>query len=305
MKMSNKLSMYSFAMITIVLWSTGFVFTRVAVRSFTPDAIAVLRYYAASIAMLIYVLIKKIRLPRLKDIPWLLLGGATGIAIYVFAFNMGSQTVNASTSSFITSAAPVVIAILARVMLRERLTPLCWGAILLSFGGIALISLTGDGLRFDPGIYWIFLSTACTSFYSIIQRKLLLRYTPLETTAYCFFGGTILLSVFLPSAIPQLIASPAAPIWTIVYLGVFPASIGYACWAYAISKAEKTSEVTNFMYLTPVITTLMSIWMISETPSWGTVAGGVIVLAGVLLFNLFKNRKPALAAAETPAQSEQ
>lgn len=294
---SKKLTIYAYAMGTVLLWSSGYVFTRVAITHFTPEAVSVFRYLVASIVLLAYVLIRKIRLPKLKDIPWFLLTGASGIGLYVYMFNLGAQSITASASSLIISASPVMIALLARFILRERISLPGWLAVICAFSGVAVITLSGEGFSFNTGVLWTLGATLLISFYNIFQRQLLQRYTPLEVTAYCIFAGTLLLMVFLPSSVPQLQTASAEQILILVYLGVFPASMSYVFWANAMSRAERTSEVANFMFLTPLFTTFMGYYMIGELPTVTAIIGGAIVLVSVLLFNIFKSKSEKSGAA--------
>ncbi|MCL2095382.1 MAG: DMT family transporter [Oscillospiraceae bacterium] len=269
-----------------VLWALGYVMTRVAVRHFTPEAMAFLRYFVAAAAMLIFAFIKRLRLPAKRDIPLFILGGAAGFAVYVYALNMGARTLTASVVSFIVSSAPIITALLARIFLRERMGLAGWIAVIAAFSGVGVITSAGSkGLSLDTGAAWICLSAILISVYNVYQKKLLLRYTPLEITTYCITAGALLLSVFAPRAFPQLASAPPFELAAILILGVFSAAGAYACWAYALSKAEKTSDVTSYMFLTPIITTFMGFIIINEAPDVYTYLGGFMVVCGVLLVN--------------------
>jgi drug/metabolite transporter (DMT)-like permease len=277
--------MHFFAMLTVVMWALGYVMTRIAVRHFTVEAISFLRYLIAAVSLLIYAVIKKMHLPKLKDIPLFFIGGAIGFAVYVYAINAGLQTLTASVVSFITSASPIVTALLARIFLREKIGIIGWISVLCAFFGIGLITYFNGGLTFSSGVIWVCFAMILISIYNVYQRKLLLRYSPLEITTYCIVAGAILLSIFATQSFPQLIDAAPIEIIAIVVLGVFSAGIGYLCWAYALSKAEKTSEVTNYMFVTPILTTFLGFILIAETPHISVYIGGALVIAGVLMIN--------------------
>jgi len=225
------------------------------------------------------------RLPKLKDVPLFFLGGAIGFAVYVYLINEGSRTLTASVVSFLVSAAPVLTALLARMLLKEKIGVIGWVSVVCSFSGVGIITYFNGGLAFTSGTVWICLAVILISMYNIYQRKLLLRYTPLEITTYCIVAGAILLSVFAPRSFPQLADAQTTEIIAIIILGVFSASIAYLLWAYALSKAEKTSEVTNYMFVTPVLTTIFGFVLIGESPRFSVYIGGALVLLGVLLVN--------------------
>jgi len=98
-------------------------------------------------------------------------------------------------------------------------------------------------------------------------------------------AGASLLLVFLPSAIRDLQTAPPSAILTILYLGIFPSAIGFLLWTKALSMANQMSEVTNFMFITPLLATVLEFAISGELPDPGTMIGGMVILAGLLLFN--------------------
>ena len=255
--MNKKATVHILAALTVVLWALGYVMTRVALRHFSAEAIAFLRYFIAAVTLSIYAAVRKVRLPILRDVPLFLVGGAVGFAVCVYAINVVSQTLTASVVSFLVSASPVATALLARVFLRERIGLLGWISVACAFSGVGIITFFNGGIAFGSGAIWICLAMALISVYNVYQRKLLLRYSPLEITTYCIVAGALLLSVFASQSIPQLVQAAPERIVAIVILGVFSAGTAYLCWSYALSKAEKTSDVTNYMFVTPILTTFL------------------------------------------------
>ena len=286
MKINVKFAIHVFALATVVLWALANVLTRIAVTYFSPESISFLRCLIAAITLVVYAFVKKMRPPSLNDVPLFFFGGAIGFALFVHVFNVGSKTVTASVISFILNATPVITAVLARIILKERIGTVGWLCVIGAFTGVGIITVANSDFAVEPGILWICLSSVLMSSYNIFQRKLLLKYGPLEITTYCLISGAILLSVFAPQAIFQLTHAPASQVITIVILGVFPSAIAYLCWAYALSKAEKTSDVINYMFLIPIITTFLGCIIINEFPHLSTYLGGSLVIISALLLNM-------------------
>jgi drug/metabolite transporter (DMT)-like permease len=65
-----------------------------------------------------------------------------------------------------------------------------------------------------------------------------------------------------------------------------PSAIAYFLWGTALSLAEKTNEVTNFMFITPLLSSLLGFMLLKEVPSMGTFIGGTIIILSIVLFNL-------------------
>ncbi|MCB2359696.1 DMT family transporter [Clostridium estertheticum] len=279
-----KVSVLIYAFITVFLWASAFVFTKVALVSFTPEALGCVRYLFASILLLVFAVIKKISLPKIRDVPMFFLSGLVGFALYVYAFNEGSVSVSAATASILISTAPIITAILAVIFYKEKINKVCWFALVIEFLGIIIIALNGGVFSISKGIKWILIAALCLAVYNIIQRRILKKYTPLEATTYSIFAGTILLTVFLKDGLIQLYNAPILQIVNVIYLGVFPGAIAYLFWVMAISKAKKVTTVTNFMFITPLLSTIMGLIVIREVPSLITIVGGCIIVGGSILF---------------------
>lgn len=284
MKLTNRNLTRAYAFGTILLWASAFIFTKMALQYYTAMAVGVLRYFVAAIFFIVIAVHKRIGLPDLKDVPRFFLSGAIGFTIYMILFNQGCTTLTSATSSIIIATAPVITAILARVILHEKVKVIGWIAFAIEFVGILVLTLWEGILSINQGIFWITGAALCISGYNLLQRKYTKRYSALQTTAYSIFAGSILFVFYWPKALSQLMAAPLNQWLIIIYMGVFPSAIAYLFWSKGLSIAHKTSDVTNFMFLTPLIATLMGVLMIREIPTSGTFAGGGIIIIGLFLF---------------------
>jgi len=248
----------------------------------------VMRFAAASITLGIVGIIKGMSLPKLKDIPWFAASGLTGVFLYSYLFNTGSVTVPAGVSSFIIASSPVFTLLLTRVFLKEIVKPVCWIGVLISFCGLAVVTLTQTTeFSFDIGVVLVIIAALSSGTYSTIMRVLTKTYTALEATTYTIIAGTIGTLFFLPTAIREIPESNLSVNLIVIFMGVFPAALAYLAWSYALSKAIKTAHVTVFSYLIPLISALLAYVWLRETLSVYTLIGGLIIIGGMLLTNIF------------------
>jgi drug/metabolite transporter (DMT)-like permease len=270
--------------ITVILWASSFAGIRAGLESFSPGALVLFRFLVASATLAAWVLFKQsIRLPRPADLGWILLGGLIGITVYHMALANGEVTVTAASASFIIGAVPIFTAILAMLTLKEKLGGRQWLGIAVSFTGIGLIALgEGGHLELETGALLILLAAACTSVHFIIQKRLLRHYTPLEVTCYSFWAGTALLLFFLPDLVAELPVAAPGPTAAVIYLGVFPAAIAYVIWNYIFSRTT-ASVATSFMYLNPIVATLIAWLWLGEAPAALAGIGGLLALGGVIV----------------------
>jgi drug/metabolite transporter (DMT)-like permease len=276
--------------LAIVAWASAFAGIRVGLRSYSPGNVALLRYLVASLALVIFAVVKKMPFPHTKDLPIVGLLGLTGFTIYNVALNYGETIVPAGTASLVVASAPIFVALLAVLFSHERLSPVAWLGILLSFGGIAVISIKPEeGLQISPNILIILICAICTAIFTVVQKPVLKRYTALQLTSYSIWAGTIFMLIFLPGLIIQMKTASLESNLAVVYMGIFPGVIGYGCWSYVLSRMP-ASRAGSFLYLTPVVAMFIAWFWLGEIPTFATLMGGVLVIAGVVIVNLLKNR---------------
>jgi len=270
---------------TVLLWASAYAGIRVGLAEYGPGQVALFRLLTASVVLALYALITRMRLPEARDLPAVLILGFLAFTVYHAALNFGERTVGAGAAGVLIATAPVITALLAAVVLRERLRPLGRVGMALSFAGAALISLDeGQGFSLDPGAFLILLSAVCVSVYFIFQKPYLGKYGALAFTTYAVWAGTFFALVYLPGLVAQVGAASGGTTLTMVYLGIFPTALAYVTYAYAFSRMD-ASVAASFLYLVPVLAYLIAWVWLGETPSLLSVVGGVIILAGVFIVN--------------------
>lgn len=280
-----KKNYHFYAITTIIFWALAFVFTRLALQYFDVYTLSFLRYLAASITLLIIICFIKINKPKKKDLPTFILSGALGFFIYIILFNKGTALVSAATSSIVIAMVPVFTALLATFFYKEKLKIYQWFAIGIEFIGILVLTLMNGSFSINEGVLWLLIAALSLAAYNVIQRKLTKTYSALESSTYSIFFATIMLCIFLPNSISKAIHAPLIQILYVLILGIFSSAIAYIAWAKAISIAEKTTYVSNYMFVTPFLTTILGFIMIDEIPDKATILGGIIILTGLFLFN--------------------
>ena len=280
-----KKSYHFYAIITIIFWALAFVFTRLGLQYFDVYSLSFLRYLVASITLLVIICFIKINRPKKEDLFSFILSGALGFFLYVILFNKGTALVSAATSSIIIATVPVFTALLATFFYKEKLKIYQWIAIGIEFMGILVLTLMNGSFSINEGVLWLLIAALCLASYNILQRKLTKTYSALQASTYSIFFATIMLCIFLPGSINKAIHAPLIQMLYVLILGVFSSAIAYIAWAKAISLAEKTTYVSNYMFVTPFLTTILGFIMINEIPDKATILGGIIILSGLFIFN--------------------
>ncbi len=285
MKEKSNFDVYFAFSLTITLWASAFVGIRAALAYFSPLHLAFLRMLIGSAGLLILAVIRKTKLPALKDVPVILLCGFLGFVVYHVSINIGEQTVGAGLSSLIVTLAPVFTAIWSVLFLKERMTAIGVVGTVISFAGVAIISISIDGsFRFTAQTLWILLAAFSESIYFVVQTPYLKKYDSIAFTSYTIWAATLFMSFASGGVLKEIAAAPVSASLVVLYLGIFPTIIAYCAMAYAISRIG-SSRGTSSIYLTPVLTLLIAWIFLKEMPTWFSLLGGCVTILGVLLAN--------------------
>ena len=250
------------------------------------------RFLIASATLVVIGVIKKIKPPKLRDVPKFSIGGFIGIFLYMYLSKTGLLHVESGVGSFIVASVPVFTIILSRVFLKEKAGLFSWIGVAISFCGLVIITLSQtEEFTFNVGVLLLILSALASSIYTIIQRELLKIHSALETTTYCVLAATVVMLIYLPGLIREIPGSTAGLNLTIVFLGVFPAALAYLTWAFALSGAKNTTSVTVFLYLMPFITSVLAYLWLRETLTVWALIGGMVIIGGMVLTNVRGNRR--------------
>jgi drug/metabolite transporter (DMT)-like permease len=203
----------------------------------------------------------------------------------MIVFNKGSATETAATGSIILATTPVITSLMSRAFFREKLSAIQWVAVAVEFAGILVLTLWNGVFSMGKGIPWLTAAAFLLGTFNLQQRKLVKVYSGLQASAFSIFFGTAMLAVFAPSAFQEARSAEPILLYYAAALGVFSSALAYVSWSVAIERAPGASHVSNYMFLTPFVASLLGFLVAGEIPGMGTLAGGAIILSGVFLFN--------------------
>ena len=287
-KIYAKLTAKECAFIAIFFWATAFVLTKVVLKEVDVTTLGVLRYFFASIIVIFILIKQKISLPKLKDILAFVFAGFSGYAGYIVFFNMATLLSSPSTLSVINALAPAITAIVAYFIFNEKIKLIGWFSMGISFCGILILTLWDGVLTINKGILYMLAGCLLLSLYNISQRYLTKKYSSFDVSMYSMLIGGVLLVIYSPSSVGNMFNISFSSLILIIYMSIFPSIISYFFWTKAFELAKHTTEVTSFMFVTPVLATLMGIIILGDIPKLSTLIGGIIIILGMVLFNKTK-----------------
>jgi len=287
----------SLAALAALIWSGNFIVARGVFKEIPPISLAFYRWAIATLMIAPFAWKKfKQELPVFKKaIPyffWISLAGITLFNTFVYIAGHYSPAINLALIG--TSSSPVIAIILARIFLKEAVTPLRVLGLLLCIAGVLLLVSKGSwsnllAFRFSRGDWWILVAATCFAIYSTLVKSKPAGISAINFLFLIFGIGTLLL---LPMFIWE--TNHSSPIaWNrnlygvIFYLSLGTSVLAYLCWNAAIGILGP-SRTSLFSNLIPVFSSIEAVWILGEKITLIHVISGALVITGLLLANLRK-----------------
>ncbi|HCU7388654.1 TPA: DMT family transporter [Staphylococcus aureus] len=275
---------------TIILWGSAFPMIKIALNDFSAESLSAFRLILATIILLPFVIIKKLPTPELRDIPVIFILGFCGFVIYHTALNFGETLISAGISGILVSTTPIFSSALAYIFLKEHFSKWNWLSSFVAFIGISIISISKDDYTTINvlAVFIILLASFSESLYFTFQKKYIEKYGFIAFTLYTIMASSPFMLIFIPEIINDIHGATFTSIVSVLYLAIFPTIIPYVLLAYIV-KSVGVSDATMSLYLTPIVSLLLSYLLLDELPTTLAIIGGLITLLGVSLSNFFQN----------------
>ena len=283
MKCSHTRKQIIAALAAVVLcWAYSPIGINIGLQDYSPGHLALLRFLIASVFMAAVALVLRIGLPRLRDVPWLIVLGFFAIVLHHVALNFGQRWISPGASSVLAQSAPLFSTLIARVFLKETVSGWRWLWVAVGFLGALVVVISDKGITgFRPQGLLVLLAAFSWSVYFALQKHYSNRYSPLTLVCYTIWSGTLLLGVYAPGLVDAVLNAPARVNGAVLLLGIFPSALAYLFWAFVLARAE-VSRVVGVMYLIPPVAMVMAAVVLGSTVSIGVMAGAAIVLTSVM-----------------------
>ncbi len=277
---------HTIAILTVIVWGTTFVSTKVLIGyGLSPSEILIYRFLLAYIGIW-FVCPKRLFAKSVKDELLFVAAGLCGGSLYFVFENTALQITLASNVSLIICTSPIFTAFLSYLMYRkEKLkASLIFGS-LTALLGVGLVVFNGSFiLQINPlGDILTILSALSWAFYGIVLRKVNGRYSTLFITRKVFIYGIITMLPFLafsPSSLhPELLVQPVI-IANLLFLGLIASLLCFIAWNTAV-KELGIVQTSNYIYFVPLVTLLTSAIVIDEHITLVALLGSVFILFGV------------------------
>lgn len=276
------------AAVTIFIWGTTFISTKVLLTAFTPLEILFFRFFIGYAAL--WIAAPRLLKPgdRKKELLFAA-AGLCGVTLYFLMENFALTLTLAANVSIIIAVAPFFTAIFDWLFMKGTrpglkfltgFTAAIAGIALLSFQGESAVHLSpkGDLLALAAAITW--------AAYSILTRKIgALGYGTIESTRRTFFYGLLFMVpvlFFLPFRLDLSRFAVLPNLLNILFLGFGASALCFVTWNFAVRRLGSV-KTSVYIYAVPVITVVTSLLVLHEPVSWRSVCGIVLTLTGLMI----------------------
>ncbi|WP_329622031.1 DMT family transporter [Streptomyces sp. NBC_01255] len=286
-----------------LFWSSSYAVTKRLLDDVGPLSIGAVRFALAALLLGVAVRLNRRRAarpgarsdarPDARQRRQLYLSGFLGITVYFVLENVGVDLSTASDASLIVATYPLMTMLLERVVLRARMPPLRIAGVLLATTGAFLVvrngaqvggsaRWTGDVLLLLGGLAW--------AGYNVLGKRASAGQSAMSVTYHQTLAGAagFLLASLVEAGDWRMPDATAAAL--LVYLAVACSVGGFLLYNYGLRRMA-SSVAVNILNLVPVFGVLGAVLINGESIRPAQAAGGAVIVAGVALGMVERERK--------------
>lgn len=298
------------AFITIFIWGTTFISTKLLLADMTPLQILFTRFLIGYLALwLIHPHFRKTK--NKKQELWFALAGLCGITLYYLLENIALLYTQTTNVGVIISIAPFFTALFSSILMKEKPGGrFFYLGFALAMIGILLISLPENtDVSFHPfGDILALLAAIIWAIYSLLCRKLAsFQMTTIASTRRTFFYGLMFMAPIIMLQDSSVFPSIAFNDWTLfanlLFLGLGASALCFVTWNRAVSILGSI-QTSVYIYLVPVITALTSFIVLQESIGMKKLIGIIFTIGGLFLSQDLHKKETKQRQSKHPIASQ-
>jgi drug/metabolite transporter (DMT)-like permease len=283
-----------------LLWAGQGVAVKLMAGALSPLAIALLPLYLITLIGLSLLCVRK-NAPQRFRAAWrfrleFFLAGVGGQLIAQVGMTLGISWSSASNGAILSLLIPIFGALLAVWLLRERMSTLRVGALLLGLAGIFLVSPPHLQIRSANHIHEfagnILIALGCfgSAFYNVYSKRLLAYFSGLEILFFSYLSTTVFslpaLFIFEPHCLSSLARLTSIQLTAFLYLAIFLYGLAMVLFLRALRVVDVVIASAS-LYLTPLFGVALAYSVLKERLGPQAVLGSAIILFATLILFRF------------------
>lgn len=287
-KNSSPVLYHLLAFFVAAVWGVSFVSTsKLLDAGIQPTEIYIIRFVIAYLVILALTF-RKIMSDSLKDEVLFMICGLCGGSIYYIGENTALQYTLVTNVSLLVTLSPIITVLLTKMMYKtEQLSKGFIVGSIIAFIGVACVIFNSSfNIEVKPlGDLLSIFAAVSFAIYCIVVKKLNARYDTLFISRKIFFYGVITALPFLTfqDHFMDFAILKEPVVWMhILFLGVVCSMLAFILWNEAINKLG-ASRASNYLYFSPLITLIASVWLLNENVSIVGYIGCALTIGGVIV----------------------
>lgn len=305
MRSGNSVIYHLQAVIAVSAWGASFISTKVLMTN-GLNAVEVYVYRIVLAYLLTFMLCPRPFMSRsARDEAMFLLCGLCGGSIYFIAENTAMLYTMVSNVALITTLSPLLTILIVAVVYRtEKLSKgvligslvalLGVGCVIFNSSVVVKVNPLGDLLALGAAICW--------AVYTVVLRPLNAVYSAWFITRKTFFYGLLTAVPFMVFEGTDVNADVMLrpEVWiNLLFLGVVCSMLAYMLWAQTI-KHLGAVKGGNYLYLSPLVTLVLSALVLGEQVSLVGYIGCGLILIGVVMSDKIGRSKRGDSTRQNP-----
>jgi len=268
--------------VTAILWSLSGLLIKLIDAN--PLAIAGTRSLVSAIVLILFTRNFRIQLTPIKILT------AFSYAGMVILFVTANKLTSAANAILLQYTAPIYVAILAALLLKEKTELFDWIVIFVVLCGMTLFFFDDLSIGQRTGNILSIVSGMCMALFTVLMR-MQKDGNPIESV---ILGNILTAIIGLPFLVGHL---PNTTGWiALIFAGVFQLGISYILFSIAIKQAT-AMEAVLIPIIEPILNPIWVLLVIKEIPTTLSIIGGSIVLSVITtrcaMYALGKKKKTA------------
>jgi drug/metabolite transporter (DMT)-like permease len=284
----SRTQLYAIILFHQVITALAFPVARLGLLEINPYVFAFFRFAISSVFYILVISATpwRISIPG-RDYLRIFIVGLVLIPGNQVMYLVGQSMTTASHSSLLFATMPIFVYILALLFLGERPSSRRFAGILIAMIGVYII-LAGGRVRFGMetlrGDLIVLAAVIAWAVGTIMVKPLAIKYGAFRVVGLALtFGSAVYLPYGLYRTIDYDLTGISPSGWlSIGYMALVVSGLAYFLW-YWVLKYMEASRIAVLQNIQPIIATAVAAVMLGEPVGKSLVAGGLIVIGGVIL----------------------
>jgi drug/metabolite transporter (DMT)-like permease len=281
------------------MWGGTWIAGRIVAQELpAPLGVPAIRFLLAGLVLAGFALATEGRILRPQTgSEWGIVSGLalTGIFLYALCFFHGLRHITAGRGALVVALTPVVVALAAWSVGRERMNALKLAGVAIAMAGCLTVIGNGNPLALLHGAAgigeWLILGCVlCWTAYTFIGRRATRTLSPLAATLWASLIGAVLIGTAALLEGDRNIAAWSWRVWTsVAFLAVGGTALAFTWFAEGVKRLG-AARASAFVNLVPVFAVVQAAVLLDERLGLSVLSGGLLVIVGVWLTTNFSER---------------